>query len=214
MIPDYCEPILAYRCWDVCENGLLCGQAIPEPWPPYHAVEAACRVMANTYAPAYSREPHLTVEGVWLPAPVRLCNCGFHAYKTLEQAEARVRTDHMPSSWGSRPARRAWGAVALWGTLIEHTEGYRAQFAYPWEVHCTDEKLAGRIAELYSVPCSARHIKSLKDEENRAVLDAATAGYSAWSSAQRFFFSSPSPSKYVKWVTYNQLPATPPVKEK
>ena len=29
------------------------------------------------------------------------------------------------------------GQVALWGTVIEHRDGYRAQFGYPMVIHLT-----------------------------------------------------------------------------
>jgi len=46
--------------------------------------------------------------------------CGIHAYKTLERAK---------SEYGVNSSGTVYGKVALWGEVIEHEWGYRAQYA-------------------------------------------------------------------------------------
>ncbi len=73
--------------------------------------------------------------------------CGIYAFKTP--------ADLIYEAIGLRIV----GTVYLWGRIIEHEHGYRAQYAYPasfvssW---LTGDELA-RLAELYNVPV---------DEEN------------------------------------------------
>jgi len=48
------------------------------------------------------------------------------------------------------------GKVALWGKVIEHEKGYRAQYAYPIEfVHCTDRHVdVEELREIYLQPAT------------------------------------------------------------
>lgn len=53
-----------------------------------------------------------------LQPPVASCSCGLYAWATpenLANSDSAVR-----------------GVVALWGKVIKHALGYRAEFAYPW----------------------------------------------------------------------------------
>jgi hypothetical protein len=54
-------------------------------------------------------------------APAIDCSCGVHGIRDFELLR-RVR------------GRAVIGTVALWGTIVEHEEGYRARFGYPLEV--------------------------------------------------------------------------------
>lgn len=158
-VPDYFEPITAYRAFDVYPNGLLVGQAHAEPWPPYAPFVARCGfVHPDGFA------QHLDEAGAFLEAPVFKCDCGIHALKSHEALIDRRDKDwaahqnRFSFSFGGmfehyRPNDRAWGTVKLWGRIIEHQEGYRAQFAYPASLECDDEAIAVRIATLYGVPC-------------------------------------------------------------
>lgn len=53
-------------------------------------------------------------------APSKGCSCGIYAHSTEDRVKEYVANDN----W-------AWGEVSLWGQVIQHTQGYRAQFAYP-----------------------------------------------------------------------------------
>jgi len=53
-------------------------------------------------------------------APQAECTCGIYASKKLEHLR---RLGFMEN--------RVHGEVSLWGTVVEHQEGWRAQFAYP-----------------------------------------------------------------------------------
>lgn len=193
MIPDYCEAITAYRCWDVFPNGLLVGQAHTEPWPPYEPFVGRCGRAIS--------EDHIR-DGQWVPAPVMTCDCGIHAYLSHEDAELRILQD--PNSLWSydRPDGRAWGALKLWGKLVEHEQGYRAQFAYPSALWCEDAALAEKIAELYGVPCE---VKALDSRKQRAKDDYVGLCYVIQ------WYSTAQPLTYtVNWTpSWNPVTAPP-----
>ena len=162
MIPDYCDALTAYRAWTAHENGLLVGQTHEEPWPPYEPFHARCGRVQG----AGIRE-HVK-DGRWLPAPVWGCDCGVHALKSLEAAEARYHTGgptYIVVGLGEQQKHHTvWGAVKIWGRIIEHSLGYRAEFAYPSELYTTDEKIAAAVCALYGVPCEVRAVPAFSFE--------------------------------------------------
>lgn len=188
MIPDYCEAITAYRCWDVAGNGLLLGQAVSEPWPPYEPMQARCAGVRNSgwaIEDNNSASAHV-VDGAWVSAPVFSCDCGLHGYKTLAEAEHRIVLDPN-SSWG-RPGVRAWGELKLWGKIVVHEQGYRAQYAYPSRLYCDGARLAPVIAQLYGVPCEVKELARPKDE----MLIHFDPGRSMYWASKSLWYSFPS----------------------
>ena len=157
MIPDYLEAITAYRVFNVFENGLLAGSAFLEPWPPYQPFVARCGTVAMGGARAHVRDGH------FVTAPAGACTCGIYAVKTYRAALERLRLEGQVHALRLQlpggPVGRAWGAVKIWGRVIEHESGYRAEFAYPSHLYCSDAKLASRVAALYGVPCDYRPAK-------------------------------------------------------
>ncbi len=162
-IPDYFEALIAYRVWLVKPNGLLTGQAVQEPWPFYQAMVGRCGGVRED-----AEDAHVGPEGEWRPSPAFLCDCGVHAVKTEAAAEQRWK-GFLPGSgasyWGTyKPASLAWGSVKLWGRVIEHDEGYRAEFAYPYQLQCGGEQQAACIAERYGISCDYEKVE--EKEEN------------------------------------------------
>jgi hypothetical protein len=141
--------ILGWRSWRILPfYGLdgepsyrlaACGTlGVPKLWEPRQAVEAACSSFESTHA-----------------APWPKCDCGVHAYKTEDAAEA-----HWRRFVGFEPAEIvgwAFGRVNLWGRVIECEQGWRAQYAYPWtiDVHAAPEVVAA-IRDLYLIDVNAR----------------------------------------------------------
>lgn len=169
MIPDYCEAITAYRCWNVYPNGLLVGQSHAEPWPPYEAFVGRCGHVYNGTA-------HIK-DGRFLSAPVKACDCGVHALKAADAAELRLKDEIQQqasgymfvSYWnndGEVAKGRVWGAVKLWGRVIEHEIGYRAEFAYPSALLCEDPQLAAVVAALYGVSCEIKKLPRPKPQRD------------------------------------------------
>lgn len=107
VIPDYISPIVGYRIWrwDAWE-GLKSLNG--EVWLPGRAVTAKCRRIPENHE-----------------CPSDCCSCGVYAAKNYE---------HLEKIGLSRMASLDFvlhGEVWLWGRVVEHQLGYRAQFAYP-----------------------------------------------------------------------------------
>jgi hypothetical protein len=126
-IPDYISPVVGYRVWQWNPTGLRSLNG--EPWLPGRPVEARCRIV-----PAASQ-----VRVVDSPdeAPDRNCTCGVYAAKNVEHLRQLGY-----ASYG------VCGEVYLWGTVVEHRLGWRAQFAYPKNLILPLSLLPFTLAEL------------------------------------------------------------------
>lgn len=124
-IPDYISPVVAYRVWRWKETGLQSLNG--EPWLPGQHLEARCRVApaARHVAEAANEVPH------WK------CTCGIYAAKNIEHLQQIGYADG-----------GVCGEVYLWGTVVEHKLGWRAQFAYPKSLGLPLSLLPFTLAEL------------------------------------------------------------------
>jgi hypothetical protein len=103
IIPDYISPIVGYRIWgwDAIERLRSLNGEI---WFPGQALAAKCRITGNHECPA---------DG---------CSCGVYAAKNYEHLQ-KIAPPYLDSV--------LHGEVCLWGRVVQHQFGYRAQFAYP-----------------------------------------------------------------------------------
>jgi hypothetical protein len=124
-IPDYISPVVAHRVWRWDETGLKSLNG--ESWLPGQHLEARCRVVpaARHMAEAANEVPH------------RKCTCGIYAAKNSQHLRQIGYAD------GS-----VCGEVYLWGTVVEHKLGWRAQFAYPKSLGLPLSLLPFTLAEL------------------------------------------------------------------
>jgi hypothetical protein len=131
-IPDYISPIVGYRVWTWNTIGLksLCG----ERWHPGQSLAARCRASA-VVGPIAGRSEAADDHN----APQANCTCGIHAVKTLH---------HFRSAGYGRFG--IYGEVYLWGTVVEHELGWRAQFAYPKNLYLPPDTLPFTQAEILS----------------------------------------------------------------
>jgi hypothetical protein len=145
VIPDYLAPLVGYRVWSVWPNGLLTGLAIVQPWRPKHPMVASCN--GHDQARIGNVGGHLEGDA-WVPSPVKSCVCGIYAAKDLSDAEAELQNWR----WSSQHETFAIGETWLWGTLVEHVKGYRAQFAYPKALTIYgSQEVADRVSVLYGI---------------------------------------------------------------
>ena len=100
-IPDCISPIIAYRVWVLSPSGLTSING--EFWPPNQRLEARCKRSPNSHEPPHGK-----------------CSCGIYAAKSVDQLRRIGYAD-----------LGVCGEVYLWGTVVEHELGWRAQFAYP-----------------------------------------------------------------------------------
>ena len=101
------EPVLGWRVWALERiDGTLRLRSVTrsDHWPPNEAMEAMCSLHPGTTRPS---------EG---------CSCGLYAASSPETlARSGVFSN----------ATVVIGAIAMWGTVVEHARGARSRFAYP-----------------------------------------------------------------------------------
>jgi hypothetical protein len=116
-VPDYISPIIGHRIWRWDAAGLrsLNGKR----WSPRQPVAAKCGA-GNAHDA--DEPPHLE------------CTCGVYAAKNIEHLRQL--------GYEGRGIR---GEVHLWGTVVEHELGWRAQFAYPKSLVLLRNRIVLRI---------------------------------------------------------------------
>ncbi|HZD79662.1 MAG TPA: hypothetical protein VE646_06445 [Actinomycetota bacterium] len=110
------EPITGWRIWNLSlprgrEPLLHPAGAGVDAWPRRKPVRARCGTPPLLW---FTRRPH--------QAPNPTCTCGIYASRSLDTFE-RPRPAYPPPP--------VIGTVSLWGRVIEHELGWRAQMAYP-----------------------------------------------------------------------------------
>jgi hypothetical protein len=148
-IPDYISTITGYRAWQVDSCGLK--SLNHTEWTPGEPLEAVCLKQQFGH-----------------DCPAEGCTCGVYAARNANHLQ----------NIGYLAEADVHGEVALWGTVVPHSLGYRAQYAYPKNLiikkhrlpfqqsHC-ETFLAGMTA--YGVPvslaCAGEEIIPLWDAE-------------------------------------------------
>lgn len=98
---------------------------------------------------------------LWIPnvvsdekptAPGEKCSCGIYSTNVLETAKQYARQSGRPSMRDPLANEGGIiGRVALWGRIVVHADGYRAQYAYPQSFFTDDEPTKEALAK-YNVP--------------------------------------------------------------
>jgi len=130
MVPDYISPVVGYRVWQWDATGLRSLNG--EKWFAHRPLSAVCRAAACGSISGLSKATHNPAE-----LPSFSCTCGVYAAKTIEhlrQCGYRKFGVH--------------GEVFLWGTVIEHERGWRAQFAYPKTLFLAADAIPFSLAEI------------------------------------------------------------------
>jgi len=154
-VPDYISPITAYRAWQWNANGLRSLNG--ERWLPGHPLTASCRVDAISSISGLSKVTHNPDE-----LPHFGCTCGVYAAKTIE---------HLRQCGYKKFG--VHGEVCLWGKVVEHERGWRAQFAYPKTFIVAPDKFPFSLSEinarLKTLTAFGTDIFILRDCENVAL---------------------------------------------
>jgi hypothetical protein len=134
------DVLTGWRCWFVLpEEGRLRPVYMRGlRWGPGHAQEATC-----------ARRMH--------PAPDEGCACGVYAVFHPLLLEEVQWLDQTPPDVERIPGVLVVGQVALWGKVVQHERGWRAQFAYPTHLYAFthDEALVDGLRQDYQVPVTA-----------------------------------------------------------
>jgi hypothetical protein len=119
-IPDHISPIVAYRVWQWDRLGLK--SLNNEQWFPGSALKANTSRCAKEHA-----------------APRDGCTCGVYAARDLA---------HLQEIGYARYG--VHGEVYLWGTVVEHQLGWRAQYAYPTSIVLPRNTIPFKMSEAES----------------------------------------------------------------
>lgn len=127
--PDYISPIIGCRIWHWDGSGLRSLNG--ERWRPGEPLEARCRIceFAKWKGRGAGHSAH--------DAPHIKCSCGIYARKGLEHFR-----------WPGYTTSLIHGQVLLWGTVVEHQQGWRAQYAYPRSLLLPSEDLPVTLMEI------------------------------------------------------------------
>lgn len=147
--PDYFQELTGWRKFSTASDSAVLSSAGIATFP----------VMAADMGTAFCASGATDHE-----APFAACSCGYYCYKTREDAEAHCQGVILAQ-------------VKLWGRVVEHARGYRAEHM--------------RIAELYVRPSHEAQIERLARRYGVAVL--LVEGESAWTSEKSSGQSSFSP---------------------
>jgi hypothetical protein len=128
--PDFVDPIVAWRAWKISPNGVLCGIGHLKEWKEREPLKAVCSM-------------HQAIHKA--PCPTD-CMCGIWGYK-----ERDPLTEEILHNYAAEIGDWCLGQVFLWGRVIEHELGFRAEFGYPkelWLLNDRDEQIGLK----YNVP--------------------------------------------------------------
>jgi hypothetical protein len=143
------EPLLGWRAWTVVETTAgpeLRSLVYAHAWPPGEPMRRVCEP-GGCLGARWPNQPHA---------------CGIHAFKERADAELYPGTWEARRSGGARfPGVYAIGRVSLWGHVIEHQRGYRAELAYPFDLFLPAEHRA------LAVSLAGRYVVEVTVEEQR-----------------------------------------------
>lgn len=157
--PTYLSYVTAWRCWRLLHNGMYLRSpyvSIDRHWPTRAALEFNCA--------AIDASTHLT--------PSLGCSCGIHGFSPSFLVSTMLEMKY------SGLSRIVVGTVALWGGVVEHQRGWRAQYGYPLKISCiytregfkpVPDDLALKLANTYGVEIGtlddlARAVYGITDE--------------------------------------------------
>ena len=127
VIPDYVFPVTGYRVWQCGSQGLKSLNG--ELWPPAQPLVARCRTTAGAKKVLGGQSGH--------DAPQWECTCGVYAAKSPHHLSRKGYLDY-----------GIGGEVYLWGQVVEHSSGWRAQLAYPKNLVLSADRLPLGLAGL------------------------------------------------------------------
>lgn len=146
-MPDVIGYVVGWRAWDVARqpdsDGKVMLQSVTHSytWVPFEKARAECSVCTSTDTRARDC------------IPGDACSCGFYAAKSLEHL--RTMSYHTYNSEDDDGPVTIVGRLAMWGKVIEGSQGWKAEYAYPEMLFVPFEvakSLAQPVSNTYGVP--------------------------------------------------------------
>ncbi|CAB4197689.1 hypothetical protein UFOVP1313_26 [uncultured Caudovirales phage] len=136
--PDLVGAVEGWRVWSVKSE-----------LPPYGA-SPKLESVTHTYFWSPRVKARAECDKCGHETPGENCACGFYSAKNLDH----LRSMSYHRYDGEFGTTAVVGRLACWGKVIEGTQGWRSEFAYPVELFVPFEshKIAKAIGETYGVP--------------------------------------------------------------
>ncbi len=158
-------PLRAFRCWRVewqDDRPVLGSLFHSTVWPADGPLRAHCEQRAGSLAAWIRRRLSRKVESH--PAPAWGCECGIYAMSRLDDEEDLKISPHICQRGPMDRVLRVAGVAQLWGRVVQHDRGYRAEYAQPLRllsipalVRVRDaEGLLQAVAQRYRIPLVTR----------------------------------------------------------
>jgi hypothetical protein len=138
--PDYARALIGWRVWCVVRHGaeLRLGSVIQDDvWPVGAPFVARCRAHEPPANRQLLRDPYAH------DVPAAACTCGIYAAREPAGAWSYLRGRDE-----AHTVARVIGRVMLWGRVVEHEDGWRAERAYPLDVYTGDRELRRRLGSV------------------------------------------------------------------
>lgn len=136
LIPDFVEPVEAWRVWRVAvrERGIVLQSLYAGAvWEPIAPLVASCTGGHRARWMPWRRTPNDH------SAPDLDCRCGIYGVPSVAAARSYLERPPLLSR-----DDRVIGRVALWGDVVEGPGGWRASHAYPLELFVPSPVVAHR----------------------------------------------------------------------
>jgi hypothetical protein len=136
-IPDFAEPLEAWRVWRVAwrEHRIVLQSLFAGTvWEPEVPLVASCTGGHRPRRAPWRKEPNEH------PAPELACNCGIYGVQSVAAARSYLELPPLICR-----DDRVIGRVALWGDVVEGPAGWRASHAYPLELFVPSPGVARRL---------------------------------------------------------------------
>ena|SRR5271157_2389264 len=146
-------PVIAFRIWYISRTlpPRLKSITTDTIWEPCQRMEAKC-----TWNSCVCKGLHLNYASYDASAHRDVCGAGIYGMKAFDRGFKAYNYEvnvHKP--FNENPVSYiVFGKVYLWGKIIEHELGFRAQYAYPSGIYWTAEQ-SPEIADTYRVPLLA-----------------------------------------------------------
>ena len=135
--PDYAEALIGWRVWCVVRYGgdvRLASVIQDDVWPIGAPFVARCRAHESPANTLLLRPPARH------EVPAVGCTCGIYAAREPAGAWTYLRGRD-----DAHTVARVIGRVVLWGRVVEHENGWRAERGYALDVYTGDRELRSRL---------------------------------------------------------------------
>lgn len=142
IVPDRIEPVVAYRLWDIYRKNPLILRSYgwsTVAWPEGKVLVAFHDGYVENYPILHDISE---CPGTILDSSIK---CGIYGTKELSRDRFNLVGIH-----------RIAGQIYLWGLIVEHELGYRAEFAYPKCLYLDGQRddVIRMVASNYKIPAT------------------------------------------------------------